>query len=298
MAGFERQFSYPLGASASFRISHGESYLPFFQAQGWATVLVAEMEGRVVGTVAVVLRSARLPSGKSQPIAYLADLKVSPAARRGLVLFLLLAAARELIAGEQVTAACAIVMDGTARTPVAYTGRLGIPSFGPVAAISVWKLLATGSQPPQEMEETSASVVAETQSALVSPGFLFQGGDSALRSEMPAHPLLLKNHRACGVVEDTRLGKRLFQDNGEEMRAAHLSRFAFKSAADGAALLRAALSEAVAAGHPALFAAFPARYEAEFSTVLPDIPCHRARATIFATGLAEPGDWWVDTAEI
>src|SRR5262249_31385275 len=80
LSTFEGQFSYPLGPGATFRISHGEDYSRFFRAIGRATRFVAEEEGRVLGTLAVVIRRLARPDGGEEDTAYVADLKVAPEA--------------------------------------------------------------------------------------------------------------------------------------------------------------------------------------------------------------------------
>ena len=72
---FERQFSYPLGGNDSFSISHGPDYVTFFQAIGDATVLVIEEEGRVLGTLAAVVRRLRALQGEWRRAAYLAEVR-------------------------------------------------------------------------------------------------------------------------------------------------------------------------------------------------------------------------------
>ena len=140
MERFEEQFHYPLGGDASFRISHGRDYLPFFQAIGDATVFVAERDGEVLGTVAGIRRPLRLPSGEVQTATYLCDLKVSPAARHGRTLLLL---ARELQAcwhAQGGGCGYSVVMDGTRQTPMDYTGRGGIPSFVVAGELTILKV--------------------------------------------------------------------------------------------------------------------------------------------------------------
>ena len=94
---FERQFTYPLGPSDSFSISHGSEYLNFFAAMGTATLLVAEDRGEIAGTMVIVRRQLMVrdpDSSGSRPTLreahYLCDLKVRPAARSSSALFRLL----------------------------------------------------------------------------------------------------------------------------------------------------------------------------------------------------------------
>ena len=63
---FEKQFTYPLGGSHSFRISHGEDYPRFFRAIGEASCFVAEQGGCVFGTLGAMVRSLLLPDGQEK----------------------------------------------------------------------------------------------------------------------------------------------------------------------------------------------------------------------------------------
>ena len=83
---FEKLFLYPLGTHATFHIAHGQSYVPFFSAIGDLTLIVAERDGEVLGTLAGIRRPLRLPSGEVRTATYLCDLKVTPNERSGRVL--------------------------------------------------------------------------------------------------------------------------------------------------------------------------------------------------------------------
>ena len=129
-------------------------------------------------------------------------------------------------------------------------------------------------------------------------GFSASGANASLRSLMEPLPLAPPSGDACGILEDTRRGKRLFLESGEEMISAHLSRFAYATPRAGAALLRMAAARAGALGMPALFVAVPQREAPAILSGLAGLKVLVAPAAIYGHAL-EPGhDWLIDTAEI
>jgi hypothetical protein len=296
---FEIRFCYPLGVGVNFRISHGRNYLPFFQAMGEATVWVAEEAGEVLGTLAASVRTLRLPDGEERRAAYLGDLKVAPGARAGRVLAMLARTATADLKAQDLKSAYAVVMGGTARTPMRYTGRLEIPPFSDVAEIVIFKV---GTGGPSDAETRVRIATAdEVDHACASLGLACiraEGGRSSVRSVMNPVALLGDGGHACGVVEDTRRGKRLWLDSGEEVLAAHLSRFAYGSVAAGAVLVREALTHAAREGFPSMFFAVPIDDAPAFVRELGDLSVHEAPAKVYGHGLASAGRWSVDTAEI
>lgn len=280
---FESQFWYPLGPERRFRISHGRDYLPFFQAMGHATVLVAERSGDVLGTLARVERRIAI-HGETKLVHYLCDLKVAPSARGGHVLPRLMQETRLQIEASGSRACYSIVMRGTGRLPVDYTGRVGIPCFDKLAAILVLRLSSGVSE---------ASIVMP---CAPKPSVRVTGGKHVLRSLSEPVPIISGD--ASAVLEDTRRGKRLWIENGSELLSAHVSDFHFATAAFGAAVLRSALLKAQQAGFPAIFVAMPVSAWQSLCAYLPDLHADEAMAALFGHELPFGFDWWVDTAEI
>lgn len=291
---FEQQFRYPLGQGASFSISHGHDYVNFFAAIGQATVLVAEHQGRVVATLATVIRPMRYPDGAVRSTVYLGDLKVAPKDRGGSVLVRLLRAAQELLEGH--VRGYGIVMDGTGRTPGDYTGRLQIPPFRALARLMVLSISTrSGRLDPFPSQSDWDCIYAQYRPA----GFVPLGGQPALRSEMPPVALADPAGQACGLLEDTRRGKRLLLHSRQEMRAAHLSRLAWKSPKDGARLIGQAVHRSAEAGIPTLFVSLPWARSQSVLERLDDFEIQLAPATLYGSGFEDSSqDWWVDSAEI
>lgn len=287
---FERQFHYPLGPERRFRISHGRAYLPFFQAMGKASVLVAERGGEVLGTLARVERwiEQRAAAPARRLAHYLCDLKVAPQARGGSVLPRLLRETRRQIEQSGSRACYAVAMGGTGRLPADYTGRLGIPRFEKLAEIRVLRL-STAVAGDHVFSDSAGFPLAR-------PSLRVTGGGRHHRSLMEPVSLLTQGG-AGGVLEDTRRGKCLWLEDGGELVSAHLSGLRFESLADGAALLQQARQAAVAAGFPALFFSVPSALWPPLRQALGG-EIEEASAVVYGHDLPSGWDWWVDTAEI
>lgn len=302
---FEREFLYPLGASDRFSISHGESYLPFFRAMGEPSVLIAEREGQVLGTLAFVRRMLKLrlpdsPAGDAiiQRAHFLCDLKVTPSARGSAVLARLMEAAKQLVESNRSHACYSIIMDGTSRLPTSYTGRLGVPLFEKIGQIVILRL-SLRNEPGRKASSSASLHAVESIHKAISPvGYVPTTGLSECRSLMTPIPCIDPQGRACGVIEDTRKGKRLFLESGEEMLSAHLSRFAYSDPLSGAQLVRQATSICAGIGYPAMFVSIPVDDAPHFLSHLDDLHVHQAPASVYAHDLLPGMKWWVDTAEI
>lgn len=293
LAEFERQFTYPLGANDSFSISHGQQYLTFFQAIGDAVLLVIEEEGRVLGTLAAAVRPLQIPQGQVHQVAYLADLKLVREVRFRLPRYL-----RAMSEQLQVANHCgyAVVMDGTRSTPDRYTGRGEIPAFRPQARLTVLTL-QTRAGTERDCEVTHARLNQRWAESRPAGAVVPLSGQSRLRSERS--PLALEWGSACGLLEDTRRGKRLLHTDGTEMRAAHFSRFLFENERDAAALLEQAARRCAHEGIPVLFACLPESAAQRLLPYLRHLQVLPAPATVYAVGFPPDWtEWWLDSAEI
>jgi len=299
LARFELQFRYPLGPTRSFRISHGRDYLAFFKAIGEARLFVVERRGTVLGTLAAVRRAVRSPGGETRRVAYLCDLKVAPHARGGRTLLHLMNAVRARLDVPCSGLAYAVVMDGTARTPVAYTGQLNLPAFEKLDELMVLRIPTEGAGTSDDrVHATSASSVQSIHDRLTRGQFVPLGGVPATRSQVGPAYLELTDGCACGILEDTRRGKRLFDDAGDEMLSAHLSRFAYANTSDAARFLVRVLGLAKEAGFPALFTAIPLRDAAKILDCLGVADTLLAPATVYGCSFRERAAWRIDTSEI
>ena len=297
LAAFEARFRYPLGPGRTFRISHGEDYPRFYRAMGEGVCFLARHEKQVIGTLGAAMRRLVLPDASECIAAYFGDLKVAPDARRGRAVLALLRAAQEW-ATPRVEAAFSVVMDGTGMTPKNYAGRLGIPAFAPLGRIVVFHL---HTRPPYAATGACAATHAKGRAChqrLRSGRYTISDGKPGQRSECPPQWLVLADGSACGRVEDTRLAKKLFDDQDAEMRSAHLSCLAYGSIQSGAEVIRAAQQRAAQLGFGALFVAIAAPEAARFAATLAAPPAAVAPATIFGTGLAPGPLWNINTAEI
>jgi hypothetical protein len=227
-------------------------------------------------------------------VGYLGDLKISPGARGGLVLARL---AREATSWLQarVNAALGIVMDGTSVVPPMYTGRAGVHAFAPAGSITLLRMqtAAGGTAMTATIAQAGQCLADLTRGHAVLPM-----GTSALRSDMEPVALVHPSRTACGVIENTRDAKRLYQVGGDELVSAHVSGFAFSDPESGAALLRCAMGLAAAQGVPALFVAVPSPRAQGLVEAL-DLPgLTVATATIYAAALPAYDLWHINTSEI
>jgi hypothetical protein len=299
LAAFETQFTYPLGPGRTFRISHGDDYPRFFRAQGEGVCFVLEEGGIVAGVLGVALRRLLLPEGREHLVAYIGDLKVAPAARKSLT-YLRLAWAAHAWVGARTAAGFGVVMDGTSATPDTYTGWFGIPAARVLGKVMIWQFRCPGLAPASLDERwlSEAGPTLDCFRRLSARRYACLGANSAERSEMPPTWLLHPDGLACGLVEDTRRAKRLGADDGHELRSAHLSFFAHRTAAAGRELVEIAVGHAARHGHPALFVAVAPPDVAELAAALADCERIDAPATIFGSGLDDGSPWNINTAEI
>ncbi len=235
---------------------------------------------------------------QESPAFYLCDLKVRSEWQRTPLLLRLIAAARKLIEESGVRRCYCVVMDGTGRTAHQLHGRLEIPPFEKLGEIMIIRATSipeidhdSGSSCrfPKSINSSSRFAAQEwplhKASAQSDPGCLHEGLIDASRS-------------ACGVLEDTRRGKQLWLQSGEELLSAHLSRWAWTHAHSGAAILKQAVSISLKHGFPAIFAALPNRCYPNLAQYLDSLPVQEAPATVFGIGFDPDQDWWIDTAEI
>jgi hypothetical protein len=184
-------------------------------------------------------------------------------------------------------------MAGTGRLPTDYTGRLGVPRFERVGEIVILRI-SPGGPWVNRCRVISMRDFAAVRGRLARAGYTATGGESGHRSWMAPLPLVTTEGDACGLLEDTRRGKRLFLDSAGELVSAHLSGFAYANPEAGADLLAAAV---VRADVP-FFVALPRSQMEAMRPLLEGLHFTEAEACIYGHSLERGSDWWVDTAEI
>ncbi len=295
---FESSFTYPLGVHQRFGIRHSPDYLRFFRAMGEAQSFIAIEQGCIVGAIAVALRRLLNPDGQSLRVAYFGDLKIIPEARGGRTFIELTRRASRWVL-ERSSVAFSIVMEGTTLTPEHYTGRAGLPAFTELAKLAV---IRVPNEPCVPTLETLITTDLETHANLFHK---LSAGRYAtpvlaphMRSSATPLPFVLADGSACGLVEDTRLAKRLVVADGTELASAHLSQFAYRDAVAGAKLVHAARWHAARLGLPALFFAV---YQPDAPALLAALAIEHptiAAATVYGVGLPGGAGWNINTSEI
>ncbi|MEA3207957.1 MAG: hypothetical protein QOE70_1014 [Chthoniobacter sp.] len=300
---FERKFVYPLGAGRSFTISHGRDYALFFRAiegRSGVSFIAAGKDGKIRGTLGVAVRPVQFPDGVRRLVAYLGDLKTAPGPGRAWTLLHLGKAVMAWSIAHGAVAAYGVVMGGTPHPPTAYTGKLGLPAFRAVDQICVLRLPAgAGDRTEDATFDSDAAAVEACYRGLGTSAFTPLGGRPELRSLSPPVALLAPQDSACGILEDTRLAKRLLLEDGREMVVAHLSHFAYANPVEGVRLVRQALVRC-ARRAPAMFVAVSESDRAAFTQLLGDLPgIVEAPATVYGAVLGRAGQRWnISTSEI
>jgi hypothetical protein len=298
LADFEAPFTYPLGPGKFFRITHGEDYTLFFRVMGDGTCFIAEHEGRVAGVLGTAVRRLWLPDGAERAAAYIGDLKIAADARGGRVL-IRLARAAEAWLRPRVEAAFGVVMDGTAQTPTAYTGRSGIPAFRDLGRLMVFRIAVANEgtkHNPGHFQTTRETGLACYQ-RLSLGRYACPAGDAQQRSQITPVWLMNPDGSACGMLEDTRKAKRLITGDGSELLSAHLSCFAYHGVTAAAELIHVALRQVAALGLPALFVAVAGPDAQALREALRHLEVLAAPATVYGAGLP-PGSWNINSSEI
>jgi hypothetical protein len=294
---FESRFTYPLGESTAFRVSHGDDYSRFYRAMGESKVVIAERDGEVLGTLGGAVRQLRSPDGGNLSALYVGDLKVLPGLEAGLVL-VRLASVLIAWATPRVTAAFGVVMDGTRKTPQRYTGRFGIPAFTELGRIMVLRLACERGAHRVRQRACAEAEGLEVFQALTRGEYAPTSSAAVERSTIDPQWMRLESALACGMLEDTGKAKRLFEVGGGELRSAHLSYFAFAHPQGGARLLLQAAAQAAALEFPALFCAVPADRAQPLMDALGSVACTLAPATVYGAGMANGLAWHLNTSEI
>lgn len=299
---FELLFTYPLGPTQRFRISHGNDYPLFFRAIGGgnsASFVAGDKRGEILGTLGAALRRVRLADGTLRVVAYVGDLKTRPGLDQGRTLVRLALEATRWCRARGALSAYGVVMDGTARLPADYSGRCGILPFSPIGKLGVFRIpVVTGQVMARPGFATSEADLQACRNDLLGDASAPLGGDARLRSLSPPEPLVLPDRSACGLLEDTRLAKRLFREDGSEMVSSHLSHFAYSTEQAGVRLIREALAQC-AGKATALFVCVPYPDEAQFAALLADLPATPASATLFGAGLDLSNQRWnISSSEI
>jgi len=296
IARFEAGFTYPLGPTTRFRISHGDDHTRFFRAIGPACCAVALHNDRVLGLLAAAIRPMRLGTDPAQPVGVLGDLKIDPEARSGVVLRGLLHTISAWLR-ERTQTALGIVMDGTAVTPDRYTGRLGIPGFPLLTQLTILRVAARPG--PTPWRAPAATALAAHARLTASCGVAVPRPTAVVeRSRMTPQWFCAPDGSACGRVEDTALAKRLITTDDVDLQTAHVSAFAWNDVVNGATLLRQAAALAAIHGHEGVFVAIPAGEADGLCAALSDHPHQRATAGLYGAGAPPALRWLLDSAEM
>jgi len=298
---FEAEFTYPLGENKKFRISHGEKYTAFYQSMGETICLVAIEDNKVFGTFSCALRHyITSKTNEKKRIAYLGDLKVTQQKTNTSTYQLI---AHQMIEEVQTytTEAICVVMKGNTKTPKDYTGRLSIPKFNPLYDITILRIDTRISNHPKLTQKPCPHI--DSNEFLRFYGlfcqhdyFLPEAFDK--RSKMTPQYFTTADHKACGILEDTQKAKILYDEQGKEIRSAHLSYFEYENPISAANLLQSAVNISYHNNYPALFVCLPMGKSREITSLLKSLDYEQYGATVYGNDAASKIQLNINTSEI
>ncbi len=289
---FERLFTYPLGKDRHFRIDHSPNYDAFYKAMGEAHTYYAISHDKVVASISYVMRPVKLHD-QVYKVAYLGDLKIHPNHQATRLLFCI-AKHLQPILEKEVSCAYGIVMDGTTNTPEKYTGRLGIPKFERLKEVYVLRFDTKNCDTATDVHISEKSCFDVYQNLSSTPFAMIS--NTQLRSAI-APKWVSTSKLACGMLEDTRLAKRLFLESGEELLSAHLSYFVYDDVQQGFLVIKSALKRSLQLGFPAMFLALSKQQMDDLESHLVETNYTVAKAAIYGTQKT-CGEITINTAEI
>jgi hypothetical protein len=297
---FEKEFSYPLGPTNHFRISHAQNHSGFFQSMGKSQSLIVERDGIVYGAIGAALRTIYTPHGSSIKAAYIGDFKVSEQARGSSAAYRLLKETQQWILSATNYGFC-IVMNGTANSPLKYTGRLGITKFELLGEVSILRISIKHVMDNKSWLVNQCNDASLLYKNLIAGRWSILSGVATMRSALQPQWFVSHNNSACGLVEDTRKTKKLFTLSNEEILSAHLSSFAYLSPFSGAEIIQMAMKYASQFGYKSIFVAVSVNDAPIFHKILSSYEITEAQASIFGNlpgSIISTRQWVVNTAEI
>lgn len=295
---FERQFTYPLSHKEYFYIEHSPDYTTFFRSMGNATIFYLEKEMDIIGVIGVSIRETFI-KGKLLKAAYIGDLKIAPAYKGRRAAYRLFSSVFSYLK-DKISFAYGVVMDGTLRTPNAYTGKAGIPFFSDKGHRYVPRVTAPELNIPSDRVENLQKISWHQLESCLKEGFSVPSPESPLKSKL-IPTWLVKGDDTIGLLEDTQKAKRLFITGStpQELVSAHLSYFSYNAPKDGINLIQSALSKTGENGIDGLFLCLtPPQFE-ELSPLLEKkgLSYNVSKAIIYAT-TDLPKNFCINSSEI
>lgn len=299
LAEFEALFTYPLQNQEYFRISHSPDYSAFFRSIGsFAQSLLILKEKKIIAGLSAVECDIYTPQGNKKAL-YVGDLKICANFRNSRALWKLISFVSACY--PKIREAFCVVMEGTAVVPSAYTGRLGVPLFQPLQSINI---IALDTKKVAQSASSAVNTLNSIQgkqlfTQLAAEKNYIQNNQPDLRSLNPPQWICSDSKMACGRLEDTQKGKRLFHQNGHELLNAHLAAFIYTEFDDAIHLLQQACIIAFQQGLHQLFCNIKLQDVPYCTQVFGTALQVNTQATVFTAGLGPSRyDWLISTSEI
>lgn len=268
LLAFEKSFRYFLG-STQFYINHGPDYARFYKALGPSYCFVCfDSKNAITGVVSASIIEILFPENLLKKVVYFGDLKISDTIMKGRVLYHLFFAVVDHFKNLNLSSGLGVVMAGTQKTPLDYTGRLGFPQFSFLSDQIILRVETKKSQEDIESQELEPDKAWR----------LYHNLKEGLKPLLPSHsdmrslikPIWISHENtAVALIEDTRRAKKLYTVDGTEIISAHLSYLATKNEASTIKILHLASMKAHQLGFTHLFVTLSKKTYEEIRSKIP-----------------------------
>lgn len=130
----------PMKGTISLRIDRNPDFWSLLGLRGESSVWVAFKEGEIIGSFSGSRKKVWV-AGKENEIIYLADLKILPEYRNGLVAARLLQALYQHLKSQGADLCYCTIAEGNDKVLPLFKGRLGVPPFLSMGNFSVFQIL-------------------------------------------------------------------------------------------------------------------------------------------------------------
>lgn len=248
---FERRIATADVGGQSTICDQGRDYSRFWRAIGRARAFAAtDTSGRIVGVGAAVGMRLRMPSGRTRRATYLGHLRVLPECRFGPAIAAI-SARLGATAGLLGPTVFGVVSERSGFHPERVAKGMGAPSLELFGTFTL--LYFESGFDDQSLGQVRDATESEARSAYMRftrDMIASTGGTPQMRSGRAPRWLITADGGACACIEDCDLVRRWIQPDGSHLAVMSLSFFGWESIHSAAAIVRAALAIAHAAGVP------------------------------------------------
>ncbi len=136
----------PMQGIISLRIDRSPDFFSLLEKRGESIVFVADAGGQIIGSVSASQQEVWL-DGEKETLFYIADLKIHPSQRGGIVMVRLVSQLHRFLAEQKADLLFSTAAEGNHRVTPIFEGRLGFPKFRLVGKFPVYQILPSPFKP-------------------------------------------------------------------------------------------------------------------------------------------------------